>query len=123
MGSKGKLEEAEKLLKQANKLWAPSLLDLRLKPDWEGAAPLYEKAALAFRVGSTASACANASACMRWRLLAGLGGRDAKWESRARLKTHTHTHPAASRQPGAGARRLRARGAVAGAHRQRVARG
>ena len=31
-------------------LWAPSLLDFRLKPDWEGAAPLFEKAALAYKV-------------------------------------------------------------------------
>lgn len=51
----GKLEEAEKLMKKANKLWAPSLLDLRLKPDWEGAAPLYEKAALAFKARRAAS--------------------------------------------------------------------
>lgn len=51
-GRAGKLEEAEKLMKKANKLWQPSLLDLRLKPDWEAAAPLFEKAALAFKVGS-----------------------------------------------------------------------
>jgi hypothetical protein len=50
MAAKAKLEEADKLMKKANKLWAPSLLDMRLKPDWEGAAPLFEKAALAFRV-------------------------------------------------------------------------
>lgn len=31
-------------------LWAPSLLDFRLKPDWEGAAPLFERAALAYKV-------------------------------------------------------------------------
>jgi hypothetical protein len=50
MARAGKLEEAEKLLKKANKLWQPSILDMRLKPDWEGAAPLFEKAALAFKV-------------------------------------------------------------------------
>ncbi|KIY98118.1 Gamma-soluble NSF attachment protein [Monoraphidium neglectum] len=49
MARAGKLEEAEKLLKKANKLWQPSILDMRLKPDWEGAAPLFEKAALAFK--------------------------------------------------------------------------
>lgn len=45
-----KAEEAAKLFKKAEKYWAPSLLDLRLKPDWEAAAPLYEKSALAFKV-------------------------------------------------------------------------
>jgi hypothetical protein len=30
--------------------WSPSLLDFRLKPDWESAAPLFEKAALAYKV-------------------------------------------------------------------------
>lgn len=45
----GKLEEAEKLMKKANKLWAPSILDLRMRPDWEAAAPLYEKAAVAYK--------------------------------------------------------------------------
>ncbi|GBF87878.1 gamma-soluble NSF attachment protein [Raphidocelis subcapitata] len=44
-----KLEEAEHHMRKANKLWAPSIFELRLKPDWEGAAPLYEKAALAYK--------------------------------------------------------------------------
>ena len=44
--------EADKLMKKANKAWAPSLLDFRLKPDWEEAAPLFEKAALCYRVRS-----------------------------------------------------------------------
>lgn len=44
-----KLDEAEAHMRKANKLWAPSILELRLKPDWEGAAPLYEKAALGYR--------------------------------------------------------------------------
>lgn len=52
MSSRGmgeKLLEADGFLKKANKLWAPSLLDFRLKPDWEAAAPLFEKAALAYK--------------------------------------------------------------------------
>lgn len=32
--------------------WSPSLLDFRLKPDWEAAAPLFEKAALAYKVST-----------------------------------------------------------------------
>jgi hypothetical protein len=57
----GRLEEAEKLLKKANKLWSPSLLDLRLKPDWEAAAPLYERAALAFKARGRGRARRQAS--------------------------------------------------------------
>lgn len=45
-----KSAEADKLMKKANKLYAPSLLDFRLKPDWEAACPLFEKAALAYKV-------------------------------------------------------------------------
>lgn len=45
----GKAAEAEKLFKKANKEINPSLLDFRLKPDWEAAAPLFEKAALTFK--------------------------------------------------------------------------
>eukprot|EP00879_Flechtneria_rotunda_P005030 GHRR01005306.1.p1 GENE.GHRR01005306.1~~GHRR01005306.1.p1 ORF type:complete len:315 (+),score=87.96 GHRR01005306.1:217-1161(+) len=44
-----KLLEADKLMGKGNKYWAPSLLDLRLKPDWEAAAPLFEKAALLYK--------------------------------------------------------------------------
>lgn len=60
----GKLEEAEKALKQANKLWAPSLLDLRLRPDWEGAAPLFERAALAFKVRGGWCCCCCGGVCV-----------------------------------------------------------
>eukprot|EP00195_Chlamydomonas_chlamydogama_P008641 CAMPEP_0202893498 /NCGR_PEP_ID=MMETSP1392-20130828/3070_1 /ASSEMBLY_ACC=CAM_ASM_000868 /TAXON_ID=225041 /ORGANISM="Chlamydomonas chlamydogama, Strain SAG 11-48b" /LENGTH=310 /DNA_ID=CAMNT_0049577851 /DNA_START=30 /DNA_END=962 /DNA_ORIENTATION=- len=42
-------KEAEKLVKKANKEISPSLLDFRLKPDWEAAAPLFEKAALMYK--------------------------------------------------------------------------
>jgi hypothetical protein len=46
-----KITEAEKLMKKANMYWQPSLMDFRLKPDWETAAPLFEKAALLYKVG------------------------------------------------------------------------
>lgn len=42
--------EADALMKKGSKLWAPSLLDFRLKPDWEAAAPLFERAALLYKV-------------------------------------------------------------------------
>lgn len=63
MANAGKLEEAEKLMKKANKYWSPSVLDFRLKPDWESAAPLYEKAALCYKVWQLAvshTACSRA---------------------------------------------------------------
>lgn len=43
-------------MKKANKLWQPSILDMRLKPDWEAAAPLFEKAAVAYKVRARARA-------------------------------------------------------------------
>lgn len=46
-----KLEEGDKLLKEANKLCSPSMLSLRFKPDWEQAGPLLERAAVAYRQG------------------------------------------------------------------------
>ena len=55
--------EADKLVKQANKLSSPALLTLRLKGDWEQATPLYEKAAGLYRVRA---ACVFASVlCLR----------------------------------------------------------
>jgi hypothetical protein len=42
--------EADGLMKKANKYWAPSLLDFRLKPDWDAAAPLLERAGLLYKV-------------------------------------------------------------------------
>lgn len=45
-----KLKEAEQLMKKAKKYWEPSLLEFRMKPDWETAGPLFEKAGLAYRV-------------------------------------------------------------------------
>ena len=48
--AKEKEAEADKNMKKANKFWSASILDFRLKPDWEAAAPLYEKAALGYKV-------------------------------------------------------------------------
>jgi hypothetical protein len=42
--------EAQSLVKEANKLANPSFLGMRMKGDWLGATPLYERAALLFRV-------------------------------------------------------------------------
>jgi hypothetical protein len=77
MANAGKLEEPEKLMKKANKYWSPSVLDFRLKPDWESAAPLYEKAALAFKVWQLAPTHA------------------------ADTKPHTHQHPPCDLLPAA----------------------
>ncbi|KAJ9532770.1 hypothetical protein QJQ45_010880 [Haematococcus lacustris] len=44
-----KQEEAGKLMKKASKAISPSLFDFRLKPDWEVAAPLFERAAVLFK--------------------------------------------------------------------------
>mmetsp|Transcript_14044 Transcript_14044/g.24630 ORF Transcript_14044/g.24630 Transcript_14044/m.24630 type:complete len:324 (-) Transcript_14044:140-1111(-) len=41
--------EAMKLVKTAKKFIAPSILDMRIKPDWESATPLLEKAASIFK--------------------------------------------------------------------------
>lgn len=46
-----KNEEAAKLLKKGLKFLSPSILEMRLKPDWEAAAPLLDRAALLFKVG------------------------------------------------------------------------
>jgi len=42
--------EAQKLLRDANKLANPSFLGIRMKGDWINATPLYERAATLFRV-------------------------------------------------------------------------
>ncbi|EFJ44524.1 hypothetical protein VOLCADRAFT_95241 [Volvox carteri f. nagariensis] len=42
-------KEAKDLLKKAKGLTAPSLLELRFKPDWEAAAPMLDKAALLYK--------------------------------------------------------------------------
>mmetsp|Transcript_17378 Transcript_17378/g.29773 ORF Transcript_17378/g.29773 Transcript_17378/m.29773 type:complete len:336 (+) Transcript_17378:26-1033(+) len=49
-----KVLEAAKLVKKANKFLSPSLFDFRLKPDWEAAAPLLDRAAVLFRQSGTA---------------------------------------------------------------------
>ncbi|GIL55863.1 hypothetical protein Vafri_11357, partial [Volvox africanus] len=42
-------KEAKELMKKAKGLTAPSLLELRFKPDWESAAPMLDKAALLYK--------------------------------------------------------------------------
>lgn len=42
--------EADKLYKEANKLAAPSPWTLRLHSDWLGATPLFERAAMLYKV-------------------------------------------------------------------------
>jgi hypothetical protein len=42
--------EAQAILKEATKLSAPSFLGMRLKGDWTQATPMFERAALLFRV-------------------------------------------------------------------------
>jgi hypothetical protein len=50
MNPQGKMEEADKLMKKATKLCNPSLLSMRIKPDWEAACPMLERAALCYKV-------------------------------------------------------------------------
>lgn len=45
-----KEKEADKLMKKGQKEVSPSLLDFRLKPDWEQAAPKFEEAAKLYKV-------------------------------------------------------------------------
>jgi hypothetical protein len=49
MDFSSKLVEAQKLLKEASKLSAPTFMGIRMKADWMSATPLYERAALMFR--------------------------------------------------------------------------
>ena len=44
--------EAQAILKEATKLSAPSFLGMRLKGDWTQATPIFERAALLFRVST-----------------------------------------------------------------------
>jgi len=46
----GRRVEAQKLFREANKLSNPSFLGFRIKGDWITSTPLYERAALLFRV-------------------------------------------------------------------------
>lgn len=41
----------DKQIRAADKLTQPSILAMRLKADWDQATPLYEKAALNYKVG------------------------------------------------------------------------
>ena len=56
----GSVSEGDKQMKAATKLCQPSLLAMRLAADWEAATPLYEKAALNYKVSSCA--------CRAWSL-------------------------------------------------------
>jgi len=47
--------DADKLMKQANKLCDPSFFSLRIKADWEQAQPIYEKAAKSYKVKAAKS--------------------------------------------------------------------
>ena len=58
MAASDKGEEAAKLVKKANKYLSPSILDLRLKPDWEAAAPLLDRAAVLYKVRIFSPGCA-----------------------------------------------------------------
>ena len=49
-----RLREAEKLQKEATKMTTPSLLAFRLKAEWEQATPMFERAAMLFRVSGSA---------------------------------------------------------------------
>ncbi len=44
--------DADKLMKQANKLCDPSFFSMRIKADWEQAQPIYEKVAKLYKVKS-----------------------------------------------------------------------
>lgn len=50
MNTQGKMEEADKLMKKAMKLCNPSIVAFRIKPDWEAACPMFERAALCYKV-------------------------------------------------------------------------
>ena len=45
-------EEADKLMKQADKHCNPSFFSMRIKGDWEQATPLYERAAKLYKVST-----------------------------------------------------------------------
>ena len=42
--------EADKMMKKAEKKVQPSVLAMRFKPDWDEATPLFENAALQYKV-------------------------------------------------------------------------
>jgi len=44
--------DADKLMRKAEKRVAPSLVALRFRPDWGEATPLFEQAALQYKVRS-----------------------------------------------------------------------
>jgi hypothetical protein len=46
----GSEKEADGLMKKAEKLLRPSVMAMRMKPDWDDAIPLFEKAAQQYKV-------------------------------------------------------------------------
>lgn len=48
---RAKFGEGEQFFKKAKRKTKPSFTSFRLRPDWEAAGPLFEKAALCFKVG------------------------------------------------------------------------
>mmetsp|Transcript_40772 Transcript_40772/g.104364 ORF Transcript_40772/g.104364 Transcript_40772/m.104364 type:complete len:320 (+) Transcript_40772:304-1263(+) len=57
---RGKMEEGDRLLKEATKLCSPSVISLRFKPDWEQAGPLLDRAAVAYRAARAWQAAVGA---------------------------------------------------------------
>eukprot|EP01024_Parvocaulis_polyphysoides_P055250 TRINITY_DN5636_c1_g1_i1.p1 TRINITY_DN5636_c1_g1~~TRINITY_DN5636_c1_g1_i1.p1 ORF type:complete len:317 (+),score=66.78 TRINITY_DN5636_c1_g1_i1:31-981(+) len=48
----GKVAEGDRLVKEAKQHLKSNVLQLRFKPDWESAVPLFEKAAVAYQLGN-----------------------------------------------------------------------
>ena len=65
-------KSADKLMKQAEKCIRPAVMSMRFKPDWDEAYPLFEKAAVQYRVRNAArtlhvaAAVLGGSDCQRW---------------------------------------------------------
>jgi hypothetical protein len=47
--------DADKLMKKAEKVLRPSIMSMRFKPAWDEAYPLFEKAALQYKVRTIVS--------------------------------------------------------------------
>ncbi len=64
-----RIAEADKLCKEATKLSAPSFLSFRLKGEWERATPLWERAAMLYRVsqGNRGQRRRRLSPCTNWQ--------------------------------------------------------
>jgi hypothetical protein len=100
-----KITEADTLMKKANKYWQPSLMDFRLKPDWEAAAPLFEKAALLYKV------------CVERNCAAACGLTSPAWPTAVLLLTCTAVVHAASGAARESQGSIRARSTITGENR------